>query len=72
MPLFQGLSAYNTARSASVLLDAQIEGVKRSTQDVIGGIASQYLQVLLDQELVVIARKTSLRSPNSLIRQKHR
>jgi len=57
MPLFQGLSAYNTARSASVLLDAQMEGVKRSTQDVIGSIASQYLQVLLDQELVVIAKE---------------
>lgn len=55
MPIFNGLSGVNTARQASSQLDAQLELVNRSTQDVINLVSIQFLQVLLDQELLKIA-----------------
>lgn len=57
MPIFNGLSGVNTARQASSQLDAQLNQVKRSTQDVINLVSIQFLQVLLDQELVKIAHE---------------
>lgn len=57
MPVFNGLSGLNTARQASELLDAQLEAVNRSTQDVINNVAIQFLQVLLDKELLKIAEE---------------
>jgi outer membrane protein len=57
MPLFGGFNNLNLARSASTQLDAQLHQVTRSTQDVINIVSTQYLQVLMDQELVKIARE---------------
>lgn len=57
MPVFNGLFLFNNARLASSQLDAQLAFVKRSTEDVINSVAIQYLQVLLDQELVTIAEE---------------
>lgn len=57
MPIFNGLNGVNIARQASNQLDAQMEQVKRSTQDVINLISIQFLQVLLDQELLKIAQE---------------
>jgi len=57
MPIFNGLSGVNTARQASNQLDAQLEQVNRSTQDVINLVSIQFLQVLLDQELLKIAEE---------------
>lgn len=56
-PIFNGLSGINTARQASSLMDAQLEQVTRSTQDVINNVSTQFLQVLLDQELLKIAQE---------------
>lgn len=55
MPIFNGLSGVNTARQSSNQLDAQLELVNRSTQDVINLVSIQFLQVLLDQQLLKIA-----------------
>lgn len=56
-PIFNGLSILTTARQSSYQYDAQAEGVRRSTQDVINTVAVQYLSVLLDQELLTIAQE---------------
>jgi outer membrane protein len=57
MPIFNGLSGINTVRQANNLLDAQLEQVNRSSQDVINLISTQFLNVLLDQELLKIAQE---------------
>ncbi len=57
MPVFNGLSIVNSARQASSQLDAQAELVNRSSQDVINLVSTQFLQVLLDQELLKIAQE---------------
>jgi len=54
-PIFNGLSILNGAKASSALLDGQLELVNRTTQDVITAVSNQYLQVLLDQELLKIA-----------------
>lgn len=57
MPIFNGLSGLNTLRQANSQLDAQAAFVKRTSQDVINIVATQFLQVLLDQELLKIAQE---------------
>ena len=57
MPIFNGLSGVNTARQASSQLDAQLEQVNRTIQDIINLVSVQYLSVLLDQELLKIAQE---------------
>lgn len=57
MPIFGGLSGINTVRQASSQLDAQLEMVNRTTQDIINQVSAQYLQVLLDKELLKIAEE---------------
>ena len=57
LPLFNGMSVINNARQASGQLDAQLEQVNRSMQDVINLVSNQFLQVLLDQELLKIAQE---------------
>lgn len=54
-PIFNGLDGINSARQASNQLDAQLENVNRSAQDIINTVSVQFLQVLLDQELLKIA-----------------
>lgn len=54
MPLFNGLSFLNAHRQAASTNEAQLHQVNRSSQVVIRDIASQYLQCLLDQQLVAI------------------
>jgi outer membrane protein len=56
-PIFGGFSNFNFARQSSAQLDAQAEFVNRTTQDIIALVANQYLQVLLDQELLKIAQE---------------
>lgn len=55
--LFSGFSRINTIRQYSSLLDAQQYYVSRTTQDAINTVATQYLQVMLDVELLKIARE---------------
>jgi outer membrane protein len=56
-PIFGGFSGLQTARSSKELLDAGLEGVNRSSQDVINNVAILYLNTLLDQELLKIAKE---------------
>lgn len=56
-PILGGFSQLNTARSSDALLDAQLELVNRSQQDVINTVAARFLQVLLDAELLKIAEE---------------
>jgi len=55
--LFNGLRNINNLSAANNQVMAQSYLVKRSTQDVVSTVASQYLQVLLDQELLKIAEE---------------
>jgi outer membrane protein len=57
MPIFNGLSGVNSVRQSFSQLDAQLESVNRSTQDVINLVSTQFLSVLLDQELLKIANE---------------
>ena len=57
MPIFNGLSGVNSMRQSFSQLDAQLESVNRSTQDVINLVSTQFLSVLLDQELLKIANE---------------
>lgn len=55
--IFNGFSSINYLRASSEQLDAQTYLVQRTTQDVMNTVATQYLQVLLDIELLTIAKQ---------------
>lgn len=55
--IFNGFSQVNRARQYSNLLDAQAFYVNRTAQDLISTVTAQYLQVLLDVELLRIANE---------------
>jgi outer membrane protein len=55
--LFSGFSQLNRVRQFNSLLEAQSYYVNRTTQDIISTVSSQYLQVLLDVELLRIANE---------------
>lgn len=57
MMLFNSFNRIYTIRQSSDLLRAQTSLVKRTEQQVISDVSSQYLQVLLDQELMKIAER---------------
>jgi outer membrane protein len=54
MPIFSGMTTLNTYRSAKSLNESQMYYVQRSTQDVIQLVSSQFLQCILDMEIVKI------------------
>ncbi|MEM1137340.1 MAG: TolC family protein, partial [Bacteroidota bacterium] len=56
LTLFNGLRNVNNLKQAKSSFGAQQNLIKRTEQDVIFNVAQQYLTVLLDQELVRIAR----------------
>jgi outer membrane protein len=56
MTLFNGFYRLNTIRQYTAALDAQSYFVNRTAQDAINTVGTQYLQVLLDMELVRIAK----------------
>jgi outer membrane protein len=55
--LFNGFNRSNTLKQNNDLFSAQTSFVKRSEQDAVFNITSQYLTVLLDQELLRIAQE---------------
>lgn len=55
--VFNGLRNYNTLAQSNNQLMAQGYLIQRSSQDAVSNIATQYLQVLLDQELMRIAEE---------------
>ncbi len=58
--IFNGFGQVNRARQFASLTDAQAYYINRTTQDVINAVSSQYLQVLLDGELIKIAKENFL------------
>jgi len=58
LTLFNGLNRINSLNQASNQFRAQTSFVKRTEQDVVYTVTTQYLQVLLDQELLRIAQET--------------
>jgi outer membrane protein len=74
MVLFNGLNNFYTIRQANAGLDAQAYFVKRTTQDAINTVAIQYLNVLLDIELLKIARENHEAQAKLLeqIKEQHR
>jgi outer membrane protein len=55
--LFNGFGQLNTIRANAAAFDAQSHFVNRTAQDVINTVGTQYLQVLLDVELLRIAKE---------------
>ncbi|MDX1628382.1 MAG: TolC family protein [Fulvivirga sp.] len=57
MPLFNGFNRINQIKQANINLEAQQHLVNQTRQDVITDVANQYLQCLLDIELLNIAKE---------------
>src|SRR5579859_2218996 len=57
--LFNGFSQINRVKQANNALDAQLYFVNRTAQDIINTVATQYLTVLADKELLRIAIENS-------------
>ncbi len=57
--LFNGFSQVNKVRQSTSLAEAQSFYINRVSQDIINTISSQYLQVLLDIELLKIATENA-------------
>lgn len=55
--LFNGFSSINYMRAQHENLDAATYFVHRTTQDVMNNVATQYLNVLVDKELLEIAKE---------------
>lgn len=66
--LFNGLSRLSTFQQNTSLFKAQTSFVKRTEQDAIFAITNQFLQVLLDQELLRIAEENH-NAQNTLLAQ---
>ncbi|MEX2234297.1 MAG: TolC family protein [Cyclobacteriaceae bacterium] len=66
--VFNGFNRINTFNRASNEFRAQTSFVKRTEQQVVFTVTTQYLQVLLDQELLRIAQET-FRVQNVLLSQ---
>lgn len=57
LTIFDGFSRTHSRKISEHNYNAQLKGVERTKQDVTFQIAQQYLQILLDQELLEISRK---------------
>jgi outer membrane protein len=57
LTIFNGFNRIHSLRQASELFRAQTSRVKRAEQDVVYTVTTQFLQVLLDQELLRIAEE---------------
>jgi outer membrane protein len=55
--LFNGFNSINNVRQSVALLEAQTEFIKRTGQDMINTVSGQYLNVMLDIELLRIAQQ---------------
>jgi len=57
MNLFSGFNRINSIRQYANLQEAQVYYVNRTQQDLINTVTTQYLQVMLDEELIKIAKE---------------
>lgn len=68
LTIFNGLRNINFMQQANNALMAQSYLIKRGTQDVVALVGTQYLQVLVDQELLRVAQE-NLAAQRSLLAQ---
>lgn len=68
MVLFNGMNRLNAYKQSQRQLESQMHLIERTNQDVIQQVSSQYLQCLLDQELLKIA-KTNLETQKKQLEQ---
>ena len=66
--IFSGFSRIQNMRSANYALDAWRKNIDRTAQDVMVAVAEQYLQTLLDQQLLAIAQE-NLSAQKALLEQ---
>lgn len=66
LTIFNGFGRYNQLRQAQSATKAQIQQITQTKQDVIFSVSQQYLQVLLEQQLLRIAR-ANLEQQNELL-----
>lgn len=66
--IFSAFSQMNKIKMANANFDAQLQLIKRTSQDVVFQVTNQYLQVLLDQELLEIA-EDNLKTQEKLFEQ---
>jgi outer membrane protein len=66
LTIFNGFGRYNQLRQAQSATKAQIQQIAQTKQDVIFSVSQQYLQVLLEQQLLKIAR-ANLEQQNELL-----
>jgi len=66
--VFDGFNRRNTNKRTQALLESQQYHVARTEQEIIYNVAQQYLQVLLDQELLRISEK-NLEVQDTTLRQ---
>ncbi len=57
LSIFEGLNRTNQLRITELEFKAQSKGIEREKQNVIFAVAQQYLQILLDEQLLEIAQK---------------
>jgi len=68
MVLFNGMNRLNAYRQSKSQLESQIHSIERTNQDVIQLVSTQYLQCLLDQQLLKID-KTNLETQKKQLNQ---
>lgn len=68
LSIFEGFNRQNQMRISNLEFKAQSEGIERERQNVIFLVAQQYLQILLDQQLLEIAKKNVENQKNQLDR----
>ncbi|MEO0554062.1 MAG: TolC family protein [Bacteroidota bacterium] len=66
--LFSGFSRWNNLKASDASFRSQTELAARTSQDVIANVANQFLQVLLDQELLKIA-EANFENQNNIMTQ---
>ena len=66
LPLFNGLNNYYQLRQSRASAAAQVQLIDQTKQNVIFNVSQQYLQVLLNQELLGIA-KANLKQQEALL-----
>ena len=68
MTLFEGFDRVNSIKQSSYRFEAQQNGVERMKQQLIFDVSQQYLQILLNQELLTIA-EDNLKVQNKVLEQ---
>ena len=66
LPLFNGLRNYHQLRQSQTSATAQVQTINQTQQDVIFNVSQQYLQVLLNQELLRITQANKVQQEELL------